>query len=216
MRHGGPDSNGRQYRPYVSTLTYLTFLQAAAASVSVCQAFGLRFRDDGGNRIRTPSADLGVLALQFIGVGIDTAGNAFIAPDSVLARITGLTEHARALQQRVTEQQTELTVQLCMNQELHAQLTGLRDGMRQQAAHTNEQIRAIQLRETQIRAMLASERAQHTLELQELTTRVNEVRPPPLPPPPCVRPTSDLLHRRVARSLFLSTERRRMKWLRWT
>jgi hypothetical protein len=175
MRHGGPDSNGTQHRPYVSTLAYLTFLQAAAASVSVCEALGVRFVDDLGRRVRTASADLGVLALKFMGVGIDTDGAAFIAPDSLLARIAGLTDHARLLQQRVTEQQTELTVQMRWNQGLAVQLSRLQDGMRQQTAHTQEQIMALRQREAQINAMLASERARHARELQELTTRVNEL-----------------------------------------
>ena len=143
MRNGGPDSNGKQHRPYVSTVAFLSFLHAAAASVAVCSALGLRFWDDKGNRIKTPSADLGVLALQCLGVGIDTDGSAFIAPDSLLAKIAGLTDHARALQQRVTQQQTELTWQLSMNQDLAAQLTSLRDGMRLQGVHTLEQIRVL-------------------------------------------------------------------------
>lgn len=180
MRHGGPDSNGPpQFRPYVSTLAYLTFLHAAAASVSVCQALGVRFMDDDGNRIRTPSGDLGVFALKCMGVQLDTAGQAFIAPGSLLATIAGLTDHAHALQRRVTEQQTELAVQLRVNHGLAAQLGSLQNGMLQQTAHTQEEIAVLKLRETQINTMLASERAQHARELQELATRVDEVPPPP-------------------------------------
>ena len=88
-------SNGVQHRQYVSTLAHLTLLQAAAASLDICKTLG--------NTTRLRSAgDVGALALRWIGVELDIHGAAFIKTDSLLARMTGLSQYAQRLEQQVT------------------------------------------------------------------------------------------------------------------
>ena len=161
MRHGDPALNGKQYRPYVSSVAFLTYLTAASASVAVCRALGMEFHDEvPGKRVKPPpSADVGVYALRMLGVLVAPDGTAYINPDSTLARMAGLRDCAQALQQRVLEQQGELQQQMRINLDLAAQLETLRNGIQQQTASARAEIMALNQRGSEIHAMLLSERA---------------------------------------------------------
>ena len=161
MRHGDPALNGKQYRPYVSSVAFLTYLTAASASVAVCRALGMEFHDEvPGKRVKPPpSADVGVYALRMLGVLVAPDGTAYINPDSTLARMAGLRDCAQALQQRVLEQQGELQQQMRINLDLAAQLETLRNGIQQQTARARAEIMALNQRGSEIHAMLLSERA---------------------------------------------------------
>ena len=76
------EQRGKQYRPYVSTLAGLSFLQACSWSQTCCAMLGIR--------IGQPSADAGVAALEFIGFRKGQDGQFFLLPNSIAERIASV------------------------------------------------------------------------------------------------------------------------------